>query len=586
MRAAQPKRPVDKIEEVRRSLESDHESCLPEECGVWLLRRSAPPELQLRAPRKKWIKLTVDDWLAIKPEDSVQDFNRVVGPVISGAPCWVPARTLYNRLNAIFFRVFRRLPYGPQPGLWELARTLIAPVILNEMLTADLHPTPWSEWIATRPPERVQPMLDAREYFEANGFTRQTTQFHAFMKQENMFAASKTMHGLAELQDAVPRLIQGPHDVTHVIAGPRITSMLKILKNSWKWSDSLYYASDTPLNLDSWLQLCTSQRDYFTIFWCDYTMFDSSYNAPAWNFVESLYGTMLGDADFRKVLEIWRSPQGKCGDDVKYRGGVMNASGRDDTAFANGVLNGVAMFASACASWYNVDLLALNESHLRSFLEIAKIAVCGDDSLGFLPFLPIVERRAFLERLRANIARFGFKAKAFASSRIFDAVFLGHRPLRVGSRWYWTRTIGRAIFKLGWQAEPRGDPAAHMTGIMDMHTICSPHVPIIADMANAWVNAHTGLKRKAVSIDPNKPWEWMTKGLVLPTYDRQTLIDCAAAYSVSADLCRGDLLAHDVVVTPADIQSTIDYVAAWSNTGLPHVLSHPVLKHIVWIDEQ
>ncbi len=571
---------------MRRSLESDHPSCLPASCGVWLRRNAAP--LWLRDRPDKWIKLSVDDWLSIQPDLVESHFNRLIGPAVAGAIPWVPSRSLYNRLNAIFFRVMRRLPYLPQPGIWEFAWRAIAPEVLRGYLSllSFMRPQPWEQWFAERPSERKQPMLDAKLLYDQQGLTQKMAEFHAFLKDENMFCASKTDFGLADFDDGVARLIQGPHDVTHVIGGPNTVQALKNLKATWTWQDSLYYASDTPIHLDEWLQLATCIHAELTVFWCDYTMFDSSFSPPAWDFVEKLYGPLLQDADFRRVLKMWRMPFGKCGNDIKYQGGTMNASGRDDTAFANGVLNGVAMFASATAAWYDVPVVALSTELLRKFAGIAKIAVCGDDSLGFLPFLPPARRSAFLDRLRVNIALFGFSAKAFASNRIQDAVFLGHRPLRVAGRWFWTRTVGRALFKLGWQSQPKGDAAAHMTGVMDMHVICSPHVPILADIAAAWCAAHAGLKRTPPKLDPHKPWEWMTRGLSLPHYDGDTLRDMAAAYSVTRDGCRGDLPCDEVILTVADIQSAIDYVTFWAKTGLPHVLSHPVLKHMVWIDEQ
>lgn len=264
----------------------------------------------------------------------------------------------------------------------------------------------------------------------------------------------------------------------------------------------------------------------------------------------------------------------------------MNASGRDDTAFANGVLNGMASYISYCASWYKIRAREVTADLCLAFANVIRLAVCGDDSIAFLPCMSGEARSSFVARLRENIASFGFKAKAFASNRIVDAVFLGHRPVRVAGRYFWSRTIGRALFKLGWQAETKGDGAAWMTGIMDMHKICSPHVPILSDIAECWVQAHNGAKRTPVKLDPNKPWEWMTRGLSLPRYDQQTLEDLALAYSVYRDAERGDLVPTCVSVTAQDIQDCITHVRMYAATGLPHVLDHWVLKHMVWVDEQ
>ncbi len=590
MPALQPSPPPDKIEDVRRALAELNERD-SRKYGVWVLRAALPPALRRPGAKRrhKWVKLTVDDWLKIQPQSGFQPGCRAIGPIVSGAQCWVPARSLFNQLNAVMLRVFRRLPYGPRPGLWRKTRLELAPTLLPNLISkvhsTSLEPQPLAEWLRERPAERRAPLTLAAEMYSSQGLTKLMRKFKSFLKVENMLDAEKGPLGLANLCFAVPRLIQGPHDVTHVIAGPKIHAIMKLFKAEWHHRSHLYYASDTPQNLDAWLQEAVLRHGEHTVFWCDYTCYDASAGDDAWEFVESLYGTFLRDPDFVRVLCYWREPAGRCGD-VKYQGGPMTASGRDDTAFANGVLNGIAMFCSACSAWYNIPLEELTSADLRRFMGVALIAVCGDDSLGFLPFLEDSERLLFLERLRRNISQFGFKAKAFASARVVDAVFLGHRPLRVGGRYFWARTVGRAIFKLGWQAEVKGDPAAHMTGVMDMHQICSPHVPVLSDIAAAWCLAHRGCKRTPVRLDPNKPWEWMTQGLRLPSYQDDTLEDFALAYSVFRDRSRGDLVPCSTKLTVQDILSCIEYCSHWAATGLPSVLDHWVLRHMIWVDEQ
>ena len=265
----------------------------------------------------------------------------------------------------------------------------------------------------------------------------------------------------------------------------------------------------------------------------------------------------------------------------------MNASGRDDTALANAILNGFAMLLSATAAWYNIPLVNVTPEMADHFgREIAKISICGDDALGFLPSLSAVQRQAFVARLRANLQTFGFVAKAFASDRFHDAVYLGHRPLIVSGKWVWGRTIGRCIYKLGWQSEIKGDPCAYMTGVMDMHLSCNPHVPIVADLARCFNRHREGLKRTPVIKDPHKPWEWMSENLRLPPYDEDTLRCVAEAYSVRRDATRGDLVAAETAMTVSDVKEAIAHIHKTLTSSQATVLDHWVLRQMVWLDEQ
>jgi hypothetical protein len=261
----------------------------------------------------------------------------------------------------------------------------------------------------------------------------------------------------------------------------------------------------------------------------------------------------------------------------------MNASGRDDTALANAILNGFAMTLSAAAAWYKKDLMSLTPADVESLKTVLQLSVCGDDTLGFLPPLPDRERAEFLTRLRANIGRFGFEAKAFASDKFSDGVYLGHRPLPVNGRYYWHKTLGRCLYKVGWQPDVVGDGAAYMHGIMRMHTLCSAHTPILADIATTYCSLRAGSKVTEAKLDNDRPWEWM--GMSNPGhYADDTIAELAAVYSSERSQTRGDLEPHSVVVTSSDIRHCIEYVKA-NTLAVPCVLDHWVLKHMVWVDD-
>lgn len=533
-----------------------------------------------RAAQGKWVSLEVDDIFKFAKRDFKRTVEaRAIGPIISGARVMVSARTDYNAFKAVAARVFRPVP-PPEPGIWRFAATfkfLLCPCWGKFPSEQD-----WDTWIRSMPPERQKPLREAKALYDRTGWLSAYEKFHAFVKCELLPYFGKSEDGLKALDAMIDRLINAPHDVTHVIAGRKIKPFMSWLKEQWHHQNHLFYASVEPLKLQQWLDRVTGGSAK-TIFWSDYTLFDASHNDDTWDFVESLYVDHLGDPDFRRVLQVLRKPGGTIRN-LRYQAKVMNASGRPDTALANAFLNGFAMLLSACAAWFGVDLRHVDHKLLLEFTPFVQLAVCGDDALGFLPEMSEAARLRFLQDLRANLARFGFIAKAFASDRYEDAVFLGHRPLPIGGRWYWTRTLGRCLYKLGWQLGVRGDGGAVMHGIMDMHRRCSAHTPVLAEIANAYVRNSQGMKLTMITEDVHKPWEWM--GRFGPSnYDDSTIQALARVYTVSRTRCRTDLSPTDTYVSEQDVRDLCRYVDE-TVTSQPCVLDHWLLKHMVWVDEQ
>jgi hypothetical protein len=310
-------------------------------------------------------------------------------------------------------------------------------------------------------------------------------------------------------------------------------------------------------------------------------MFDCTHTAETWEFMEDLYWRAgINDSDFWAVMAAWRRPSGTIGP-FKYKAQVMNASGRDDTALANGVLNGVATFLSACAAYLKKPLARLTVADVRACRSNIQLSVCGDDTLGRVPLT--VDASAFKRLMEYNLKLFGFVPKLFTSDRLEDCVYLGMRPYPTKSGWLWGKTIGRATYKLGW-VTIKGDQdlMALMTGIADMHALCSRHVPVLSDIARKIVELRRGAKRTPVKFDDSKPWEWINLEHKVD-YDEVTIAHVAAVYtsrSLPGFPRDPDV---DVLVTPRDVR---DLIAAIDRVeSLPCVVDHWLWRRMVTTDD-
>lgn len=532
---------------------------------------------------KKWVNVEKTDIARLR-KLGTQDgpyVSRLVGPCISGAFSMVSAMTEHNRLKALVVRMFRSPP-PPEHSIWEFAKLFNRTIWPN----FDSPPEPMSDedWLASMPGNRKLALGAAQELYKRTGWCKKYEQFSSFVKKELLPWFSKTDTGLVPLTSMVDRLINAPHDVTHVIAGPKIKPYLGWLKNQWHYENFLFYGGVEPEKLHLWLQRVVGLGPRL-VFWSDYSMFDASHNEDTFSFIMQFYEQHRHDREFMRVLEAWKVPKGTIGRNIKYRGRTMNASGRDDTALLNALLNGIAMVLSVTASWYRIPVRDVKPADVLRISQDLCLSVCGDDALGFLPPVSPDRAREFIAHARSNLKKFGFDAKMFASNRLEDAVYLGHRPLPVDGVWYWTRTLGRCLYKLGYQADVSGDPRAHFHGICKMHDVCSKHVPVLADITQKYLECFKGYKCNEFVPDQNKPWE--TMGVFGPDHYSQDTIDALArAYTVSRGPLRGDLeQLRDVTVTAADIRACIDHCVKGIHGG-PCVLDHWVLRHMVWIDEQ
>lgn len=550
--------------------------------AVKVLAAAAPC---MRTSGKKWIDVAPADLAKLDRVVPPTVQARVVGPVISGCGACTTAKNDYMGCVALFCRLYRSPP-PPRSGVWRWAASFVRQILPGwddppEIMSDE-------DWIRSMPANRQAPLREALHIWKMSGWDKKYSKFRSFIKLELLPQFEKTADGFLPLRSIVARLINAPHDVTHAIAGPMLKPYAHWLKAQWHADAPIFYGSVDPQTLRRWLVRGTA-RGPRLVFWSDYSMFDSSHNSDTWSLIEGLYAHLLSDStrgeDFKKVLEAWRRPCGFLGN-LKYTGRVMNASGRDDTAFANALLNGIAMFLSVAAAWCQVPLQDLSPAHCESVLEDLLLSVVGDDALGFLPPVSAERAEMFAADCRANLAAFGLSAKFYTSHRFEDAVYLGHRPLLVNGEWYWSRTLGRCLYKLGYQVGLSHHPEAHFAGIAKMHMTCASHTPVLSDICRLWLAAHPGCKVNLPSPDPNKPWEQM--GTFGPgRYADDTLECLARAYSVAPEDGRDDLdfLGGPTMVTADDFRQLISWLET-VDFSVPCVLDHWLLRRMVWVDEQ
>jgi hypothetical protein len=521
---------------------------------------------------KRWDDFEVRDMEILRRFSSTPSFSHVLAGIgCSGARPMVSARSAYNQSKALLGRVFR-LPSerewgrGPKPGTWKWAAQFV------DYLLPDFRTSKMSveDWIASMPARRRSPLKRAAERYRQSGWRRSYEKFSSFVKTELLPGFGKSDVELTRLTGMIDRLIQGPADETHVIAGPYLKPLVYALKKIWGPDSAIFYGSAGPEALHKFLEekLIDGARQYF---WCDFSMYDNTHSEESWEFMAKLYRRAgIHDSDFWRVFEAWKAPRGTIGP-FKYQARVMNASGRDDTALANGILNGFATYLSVAAAWLEIELEELTPAMLAPLKSIIVLSVCGDDSLGSIPPMPEEFMIGFRKRVAQNIAKFGFEAKLETSTRLCDAVYLGMRPYPVAGRWFWGKTIGRATYKMGWVVKKdNADAMAHITGIADMHCLCSRHVPVLSDLAAKIVELRKGAKRTPITIDPDRPWEWTLKGEV--EYDYSTLEHVATTYTRKGVTVRVD-----------DVLDLIKKIRAIER--LPQVLDHWLWRHMIHADD-
>lgn len=532
-----------------------------------------------KVKRSKWREAVKEDLDKLKRRSDPTFSLALCGIACSGAlPC-VSAKTSYNQFKAVCARVFRKPKYTPEPALWKGLDKFV-PLLLPGFEAETMDP---DDWLATMPSRRRKILKRAMAKYILEGWKAKYATFSAFVKIEQLPGFGKDASGLTRLDTMVDRLIQGPHDATHCIAGPSLKPLMHRLKEIWDCNSPLFYGGVGPEALHNWLQN-TLLGGEGSFFWCDYTMFDCTHSEHSMAFAKRIYRQAIKNPnpDFWKVLAVWERPEGRIGP-FRYKGPTMNASGRDDTSLLNGLLNGFVAYTSACAAFLNKDLEDLTVEDVQKCVGLIRMSVAGDDSLGRMPLLPPEALEAFRARMAANIARYGFDAKLKASNKLYDAVYLGMRPYPTQSGWFWGKTIGRAVYKAATviRDHPTQDHFAKHLGIMDMHVLCSSHVPILSDIAKRVVALSSGRKRTPVRLNPDRPWEWTQKSGV--DYDDVTLTAVADIYS-ACNSTANPLDCHDIQTAKDEILGLIREIREVPT--LPYVLDSWVLRRLVFLDEE
>lgn len=493
----------------------------------------------------------------------------LAGIACCGATPMVSASNCYNQAKALLGRVYRQQKpaswgKGPKPGRWQWAKKFV-PQLLPEFEAEEMERV---EWLNTMPSHRKKALLKALLMYERRGLKPADAGFKAFVKGELLPGFSQDNKvDLGRLEEMLDRLIQGPSDISHVVAGPVLKPLMRKLKKLWTMDHYIHYGSCGPEGLHKLLEKLVDGDG--TFYFSDFSMFDNTHSDDTWDFMEGLYG--YHGVDFAKVMAMWRAPQGKIGP-FKYQAKVMNASGRDDTALANAILNGFATYLSVAAAYLGKPLDELSSEDLHKMKEISVLSVCGDDTVGKLPKMSAEELAGFERRYNENIREFGFEAKLETCQSLNRVVYLGQRPYPVGGKWYWGKTIGRATYKMGWiHLRTDRDEMAHITGVADMHVLCSSHVPILSDLAAKIVDLRQGAKRTPIELDPCKPWEWTLRAGV--KYDDSTIEHVAAVYSELSS----------VEVTSADVRGLIREIQALER--LPAAIDSRVWRLMIASDD-
>jgi len=430
------------------------------------------------------------------------------------------------------YRVFKAIPRIINHGSYARAMTLIFDLQLLGEFVFPGEPMPVMDWIYSMPVSRRRKAL-LRAYYAREECGKNHSDYRfikPFMKTENLpYFGLVDGHPSVEAIRYIPRLIQAPHDETHLDAGPYLKPLTKRLKQVWNADNWIFYASVKPDVLDKWLKENIGSTSWFM---SDYSAFDATYSKYSWQLIESLYRRIYPDApsSFWEVLDIWRKPHGKRKlhkEDIKleYQAEACNASGRDDTALANAILNGVVISMSFAAALAGKEVSELNSEDLRFASECTHIAVVGDDSLVACSF----DVDQYKEAIIRNITGFGMVVKPQTTHSVLDLTFLGMMPYLANNRYTWGPTIGRRSYKAYWCVDPQACDLAAWTRGVAQQIMLYCNVPVMYDLACKIDSLLYGHKITKARAEEHSVWTQVDGPR--DKWDAQTLDWVAARYS-------------------------------------------------------
>jgi len=530
----------------------------------------------------------------------------LVGIGFVGCPPSTFAKTGANLAIAVNNRLAARNRGGmggtgePCPKFWKLwgvkllARRrdvvrLFFPTLFDQ---EPVQPLPFAVWAAAFPKARRQEFARALVQMKLHGFDGRHCHYQNFVKQELAYAVNS--EGVVPKN---PRSIANSGPQAHVVTGVWCRPLTHAFKAACGPKSPLFYASADPdtqnLFLDqvfrpvrvaigevaqasvhnasmtnckqisAGLTATVSETvapvadaldlQEWHVLESDFTSMDSSYSKGAFSFLAELYsvlGMPIGKHDRRSLLkQVWHklgnvTVSGSIGFGQFYRRhiGPVNASGRDDTAINNFVVNawmfmvGVIQFAGYThPKDVDVAVVAAIVAKFHS-------AFVGDDMITFCH--KSLDHVSLSTHLESASNQGGFEMKMLVKSDPCRAVFLGLQPYQVvelidGEPWLrmvWGKQVGRCIGKIGWQRVPSVDRFAWLKGIAWATLISDGHVPVL----RAWALSVLFQLRDVRMKVPCDLWKRR-----LPTVRREYVVIPAtyhtleASYNLPADDFKG-----------------------------------------------
>lgn len=408
-----------------------------------------------------------------------------------------------NCLIAVKTRMFAQPRNTPTPAaykaLWWVFEEYSG-TLMPAYASCKLRRLSFEDWLAGFPPNRRNDFRKAlQQYKEGKTDVRTAGTFNMIVKRE--FASNGTFPRFSRqrageecladpeaFEAANPRAIMAPHDLGHVFCGPYLRPATRVLKKCFPKSSHLHYSGgDTPAELNSWFRRLDAVVG-LVFMECDFSMFDQTIGALALD-TEHQWLTKLGfpqDGPVAAVFKAWRRPTGRTRCGIKFTAPYMNASGRDDTALLNGLLNTQVQFFCLAQLLLGTDSAPLDLQGMAKLqladlcwaLELMWLITLGDDSVAAIP----KEYKCRLAFMPALIGQFGFEAKMAVKDRLDEVVFLGCRPWRTNLGLTLGPTLGRRLYKHHWCMKPDAAPHTWLKGVAEAEMRAYPFVPVLSQI--------------------------------------------------------------------------------------------------------